>query len=58
MPPDKSQKILFFVVVCFLMWTILKVFIEFVTILLLSYILVFCLTFYFFGLEAWGMLAP
>ena len=35
------------------MWTILKVFIEFVTILLLFYVLV-----YFFGYEACGILSP
>ena len=34
------------------MWTIFKVFIEFVTILLLSYM------FWFFGLKACGILAP
>ena len=35
----------------FLMWTIFKLFLEFVTTLLLFYVL-------FFGLEAHGILAP
>ena len=35
-----------------LVWTIFKVFIEFVTILLLFYVL------FLFGHEAWGILAP
>ena len=39
----------FFFLFCFLMWTIFKVFIEFGTILLL---------FYFFGPEAYEILAP
>ena len=48
----------------FLMWTIFKVFIEFVTVLLLFYVLVFfsffssSSFFFFFGCEACGILAP
>ena len=42
---------LFFFKIFFLMWTILKVFIELVTVLLLFYVLVF-------GCEACGILAP
>ena len=42
----------FFFKIFFLMWTIFKVFIEFVTILLLFYV------FSFFGCEACGILAP
>ena len=38
------------------MWIIFKVFIEFVTILLLVY--VFMVFFFFFGQEACGILAP
>ena len=47
--PADSQAVfhLFF----FLMWTIFKVFIEFVTVLLLFYVLVF-------GLEVFGILTP
>ena len=44
---------LFFFLKIILMWTIFKVFIEFVTILLLFYVF-----FWFFGHEACGILAP
>ena len=40
------------------MWTIFKVFIEFVTILLLFYVSVFCLFVCLFSREACGILPP
>ena len=40
------------------MWTIFKVFIEFVTVLLMFYVLFFFFFFFPFGCEAWGILAP
>ena len=43
----------FFFLFLFLIWTIFKVFIEFVTVLLL-----FSLMFWFFGHEACGILVP
>ena len=42
----------------FLLWTIFKVFIEFVTILFLFWGFSFLLFFWFFGHEACGILAP
>ena len=54
-----------FVLKTFLMWTIFKAFIEFVTILLLGffcfvffYFYCFCFMFWFFGREACGILTP
>ena len=42
-----GDAVYFFFLQDFLMWTILEVFIEFVTILLLFYVLVFWLQFFF-----------
>ena len=49
----------FFFKICILMWTIFKVFIEFVAILFLFHISFFvCLVFYFLGCGACGISAP